>query len=173
MNCDVLTTRNNNNISYKHSTFFLESWVCSASCTLVPNVVSGQSISYSKEEYYEQARVVLAKIPVRYQVQRRRALSVGLQPSSTGIWVYWRPDCDETTQQKWTELDEILTNILQEKNKNRGITAAVGLELKASIRHQHYQFISQFWEKKKTERRGWQGRKKLIIHKRRYEISWV
>lgn len=72
---------------------------CSASCTLAPSVVGGQqSASYSKEEYYEQARVALAKIPVKYPVQRRRALSVGLSTSSTGVWVYWRPGWNESTQ---------------------------------------------------------------------------
>jgi len=41
----------------------------STSCTLVFSVVSGQSASCSKEKYQEQARVVFAKIPVRYQGQ--------------------------------------------------------------------------------------------------------
>ena len=55
---------------------------------MVPDLDSGQSDSYSKEEYYEQARVVLGgnqccEIPRT----RRRALSVGLQSSSTCIWV--------------------------------------------------------------------------------------
>lgn len=64
---------------------------CSASHSLAPtgNVVVGQGIVCSTEEYYEQARGMLATIPVRHQIQRRRTRSVGM--SSSSVLVYWGP----------------------------------------------------------------------------------
>lgn len=83
---------------------------CSASRSLASltssDVALDQGIVCSTEEYYEQARVMLATIPIRPPIQRRRARSVGM-PSS-GVWVYWRPGWNESTAQQRTEVSTVL-----------------------------------------------------------------
>ena len=85
---------------------------CSASLSLTPlsssTVESGQDIIYSTDQYYEQARVMLATIPVKRPLQRRRARSVGM--SSSGEWVYWRPGRNYRTQQQRTQPRTIPTS---------------------------------------------------------------
>ena len=88
---------------------------CSASHSLAPlssrTDENGQDIIYSTDEYYEQARVILATIPVKRPIQRRRARSVEM-PSS-GVWVYWRPGWNDITQQQRRKRGTMRTDFSQ------------------------------------------------------------
>lgn len=88
---------------------------CSASKSLAHessgSAIAGQGIIYFREEYYEQARGMLATVPVKPPIQIRRARSVGL--SSSGVSMYWRPGWNEITQQQRTEQGTIPTSSSQ------------------------------------------------------------
>ena len=93
---------------------------CSASvslpCLSSSTIESGQDTIYSTDstdQYYEQARAVLATIPAKAPIQRRRARSVGM-PSS-GEWVYWRPEWNDRTQQQRTQPGTIPTSLRRDK----------------------------------------------------------
>ncbi len=94
---------------------------CSASQSLAHassgHVFAGQGIIYTNDKYYEQARVMLATVPVKPRIQIRRARSVGL--ISSGVWVYWRPGWNERTRQQRTEQGTIPTRSPQATRSGR------------------------------------------------------